>query len=263
MVILVMLDGTRPEALAAARCPNMDALIARGAATMAARSVMPSVTLPCHMSIFHSVPPARHGITTNLYIPPARPLVGLIETLRTAGKRCAFVTSWDPLRDLSRPEQLHYSWFQEAPHTVDYDSGVAAEALRVVRDEQFDFVFVYFGGVDGAGHLYGWLSPEQLAMLERIDTALGALVAAAPEAHFVVHADHGGHERTHGTEMAEDMTIPWIAAGPRVKPGYAIAGLVSLLDTAPTVAHLLGVRPHSDWEGRAVEEMLLASDAAI
>lgn len=256
MVILVMLDGTRPEALSAARCPNLQALIARGSATLAASSVMPSVTLPCHMSIFHSAPPARHGITTNLYIPPARPLLGLIETLRAAGKRSAFVHNWDPLRDLCRPEQLSYSWFAEAPATIAYDDGVAAESLRLLRDEPpFDFYFIYFGGVDGSGHLYGWLSPEQLIMLERADAALGALMQAAPEARFIVHSDHGGHERTHGTDMPEDMTIPWIAAGPGIKAGYSIERSVSLLDTAPTIAHMLGVAPPATWEGRAVEEI--------
>jgi predicted AlkP superfamily pyrophosphatase or phosphodiesterase len=256
MLVFVMLDGTRPDAIHAANCPTLKALIARGASTMQARSVMPSVTLPCHMSIFHSVPPTRHGITTNLYIPPARPLTGLIETLRAAGKRSAFVHNWDPLRDLCRPEQLSYTWFEEAPATIAYDDGVATEALRIVKGGAFDFIFVYFGGVDGFGHLYGWLSPEQLHILERIDSALGTLIEAAPEAYFVVHSDHGGHERTHGTDSPDDMTIPWIAAGPGIKAGYRIERPISLLDTAPTIAHLLGVTPHSGWEGRAVFEMM-------
>jgi len=30
----------------------------------------------------------------------------------------------------------------------------------------------------------------------------------------------------------------------------------SLLDTAPTLAHLLGIAPHAQWEGRCVEEIL-------
>lgn len=254
MVILVMLDGARPDALDAANCPHLRALRERGASTMTARSVMPSVTLPCHMSIFHSAPPARHGITTNLYMPPARPLSGLVELLRAAGKRCAFVHNWEPLRDLARPEQLAYSYYREPPADERYDDAVAAEALRLVREEQFDFVFVYFGGIDGSGHLYGWMSPEQLFMLERVDAALGDLVAAAPTARFIVHSDHGGHERTHGTESPEDMTIPWIAAGPGIKRGYTIDQPVSLLDTAPTIAHLLGLEPHSNWEGRIVVE---------
>lgn len=258
MVVFVMLDGVRPDALEAAHCPQTRALRERGAATMQARSVMPSVTLPCHMSIFHSVPPARHGITANLYLPMARPLPGLVEVACAAGLRSAFIHNWEPLRDLNRPETLAYAYYRAPPHTVAYDQAVADEAARVVATEAFDFVFVYFGSVDGAGHLYGWMSPEYLAQLERVDAALGQVLAALPAgAAVIVHSDHGGHDRTHGTAMPEDMTIPWIAAGPGIKRGHVITQPVSLLDTAPTVARLLGIAPHQEWEGQSVEEIFV------
>ncbi|MBC8074809.1 MAG: alkaline phosphatase family protein [Chloroflexales bacterium] len=256
MIVLVMIDGTRPDALDQARCPNIQALRERGSATMQARSVMPSITLPCHTSIFHSVPPSRHGITANLYLPMARPLPGLVEVARGAGLRSAFVHNWEPLRDLNRPETLAYSYYREPPLTPDYDQAVADEAARLLAHERFDFVFVYFGSVDGAGHLYGWMSPEQIAQIERVDAHIGQLLAALPaDATIIVHADHGGHERTHGTEMPEDMTIPWIAAGPTIRRGHTIAAPVSLLDTAPTIARLLGLRQPTDWEGSPVEEI--------
>jgi arylsulfatase A-like enzyme len=74
-------------------------------------------------------------------------------------------------------------------------------------------------------------------------------------AHIIVQSDHGGHDRGHGTEMPEDMTIPWLAAGPGIRSGHPITAQVSLLDTAPTVARLLGVTPPREWEGRVVEEI--------
>ncbi|HEX9440267.1 MAG TPA: hypothetical protein VF909_11315, partial [Roseiflexaceae bacterium] len=75
------------------------------------------------------------------------------------------------------------------------------------------------------------------------------------DAAIVLHSDHGGHDRNHGTELPEDMTIPWLAAGPGIRQGYAIDAPVSLLDTAPTIARLLGIAPHHEWEGRCVEEI--------
>ncbi|MEZ4556357.1 MAG: alkaline phosphatase family protein [Caldilineaceae bacterium] len=84
--VLIMTDGMRPDALPQVDTPHLDALQARSAYTMAGSSVMPSVTLPCHTSIFHSVPPQRHGIVTNVWQPMARPLPGLVTrpTLRQA-----------------------------------------------------------------------------------------------------------------------------------------------------------------------------------
>ena len=55
--------------------------------------------------------------------------------------------------------------------------------------------------------------------------------------------------------MAEDMTIPWIVAGPGIRSNYALPNPVSLLDTAPTLARLLNIPPHPQWEGRCVEEI--------
>ncbi len=90
-VIFVMIDGLRPDALSAADCGALSTFRTRGAATLAARSIMPSITLPCHMSIFHSVPPTRHGVTTNVYQPMARPLPGLIDHAKVHEKRCSAI----------------------------------------------------------------------------------------------------------------------------------------------------------------------------
>ena len=51
------------------------------------------------------------------------------------------------------------------------------------------------------------------------------------------------------------MTIPWMAAGPNIRKGYAIQAPVSLLDTAPTIAKIMEIQPHREWEGKCVEEI--------
>jgi arylsulfatase A-like enzyme len=73
----------------------------------------------------------------------------------------------------------------------------------------------------------------------------------------VVQADHGGHGRNHGTDAPEDMTIPWLAAGPSIRAGHVIQTPVSLLDTAPTIAHMLGLKASPQWEGRCVDEIFV------
>lgn len=254
---LIMIDGLRPDAIAG-HCPNLQAVMARGAFTLNAASVMPCITLPCHTSIFHSVPPARHGITTNEWHTFARPLPGLVEVASLAGKRCAIFYNWEQLRDISRPGQLAHASFRDCVYSLDGDDWVVEEALRVMPQVAFDFAFVYFGTVDTVGHDHGWMSPEYLAQAQRVDAALGRLLSALPaDGHVLIQADHGGHDRTHGTEAPEDMTIPWVVAGPRVRQNHSIASGVSLLDTAPTLAHLLGLKPHTQWEGKVVDEIFI------
>lgn len=258
-VLFVMLDGVRPDAVQISHTPTLDRLVAEGASSFTAQSVMPSITLPCHTSIFHSVPPGRHGITSNTWTPMARPLPGLIEVLAAAGKKSAFFYNWEQLRDVSRPGSLSFSYFTDSSADEDGDDGLAREAVIRIPAERWDFVFLYFGTVDTVGHRHGWMSREYLAQLERVDSLLGEVLDVLPRDYTViVHADHGGHERSHGTNCPEDMQVPWIAAGSGIKLSHKIQESVSIMDTAPTVAHVLGIAPHPDWEGKVIGEIFLS-----
>jgi predicted AlkP superfamily pyrophosphatase or phosphodiesterase len=257
MLLLVMIDGLRPDAITPERCPTLAGLMARGAYTLQARSIMPSFTLPCHMSIFHSVPPSRHGVTTNTWSPMARPLPGLVEAAHAAGRRCSFYYNWEPLRNLSQPDHLLHAYFRDNDETPDGDHVIAGEAMRSLPQDRPDFAFVYLSTTDIAGHRFGWMSPRYLEQASLVDGALGALLAALPaETQVLVQADHGGHDRNHGTDSPEDMTIPWIVAGPGVRASRQLQTPVSLLDTTPTLARLLGVAPDVQWEGKVIEEAL-------
>lgn len=65
-VSLFLIDGMRPDALIQAHTPTFDHLLENGMYTLTARAVMPSITLPCHASLFHSLSPEQHGVTTNI-----------------------------------------------------------------------------------------------------------------------------------------------------------------------------------------------------
>lgn len=250
-VFLIMIDGLRPDARLHCSLPNFEALRGRSAWSLSAQSVMPCITLPCHTSIFHSVPPSRHGITQNLWQPMARPVPGLFDVAKAAGKLCASIYNWEPLRDLGRPETLDFAWYQNLTYQHDGDDILVDAALEHLAKRMPDFAFIYLGTVDTAGHYYGWMSEGYLAQAERVDGQLGRILAALPEnAHVLLQADHGGHERNHGENVPEDMTIPWMVSGPRIAP-HEITEAVSLLDTAPTLATLMGLPIPRDWEGRA------------
>jgi predicted AlkP superfamily pyrophosphatase or phosphodiesterase len=258
--VLILIDGVRPDALSAVECPHINALRARGAWTLKATSLMPSITLPCITSIVHSLPPERHGVLTNDWVEMADPVPGLIDLAHEAGLFTASFYNWEPLRDLSRPKSLSLSTFRANSHDADGDQVLADEAARLIAPiakEEDGFSFVYFGTADAAGHSYGWMSDAYLTQVARVDGALGTLLSALPaDTTVLVQADHGGHGFVHGTEAAEDMLIPWIIAGPGIRRGYEIQSPVSLLDTAQTLARALGIAPHPAWEGRLVDEIL-------
>ena len=250
--MLILVDGMRPDALAGVEAAQR--FMAQAAGSLTAQTVFPSVTLPCHMSLFHSVAPDRHGILTNTYVPQVRPVTGLVEALKAAGRQCAFFYNWEQLRDLSRPGGLAYSYFQAGRTVEGYERTnrlLTAAALDYWQRETPDFAFVYLGWTDEAGHKSGWMSEEYLRSVRDSWDCIDRLTRAAGEdACVIVTADHGGHERSHGTELPEDMTIPLFFRGGPFVPGQRMEGL-SILDIAPTVAALLGAARPEDWEGQS------------
>ena len=255
-VILFVLDGLRPDGLQQADTPHVDRLVSRGASTYTARTVMPSSTLPCHTSMFRGVTPQRHGILTNTWVPQVRPVPSLVDVLHQADKRTAFFYNWEQLRDLADPGSLDRSYYMNNCHEPNGDEDLADLAAATLREWTPDFAFVYLGGTDIAGHNHGWMSDEYLAAIGRADAGIGTVLAAVnqEETVFIVTSDHGGHESTHGTEMDEDMTIPWVIAGPPIAPGRSLQEPVRIIDNPTTIASLLEVAPAADWAGQVVRE---------
>ena len=72
-VILISIDGMRPDGFLACGNPYIEELQRISAHTLDAVTVMPSLTLPCHMSLFHGVTPRRHGVTTNTFTSTVAP----------------------------------------------------------------------------------------------------------------------------------------------------------------------------------------------
>lgn len=250
-VLLILADGMRPDALRGV--PFAEHLLERSAYTLRARTVFPSITLPCHMSLFHSVDPQRHGISTNTYTPQVRPINGLCEQLSLAKKTTAFFYDWQELRDLARPGSLDAGFYYRG-----YRPGTSAlladEAIRYLTREVPDFVFLYFGLPDHVGHSCksGWMGPEYLQSVQEVWEQIQRVMDAAGNGYTVfITADHGGHDRVHGTELPEDMTIPVICCGPMFQPGE-IRQEVSIKDLAPTVVKLMGAEPAPEWEGNSL-----------
>ena len=251
-VILILIDGMRADAVLGCGNRAFAERMKAASATLRARTVMPSVTLPCHMSLFHSVDPARHGITTNTYVPQVRPIEGLAERLDRADKKCAMFITWEELRDLTRPDHLSELVMLNQHKQADTDDKITDRAIRYVNEEAPDFLFLYLGNTDElGGHDCGWMSETYMRVVSNaLDCALRVLDGVPKDYDVIITADHGGHERSHGTDCDEDMTIPVIGFGPSFEPGRDL-GAVSIKDIAPTILKIVGGTPAREWEGKA------------
>jgi len=226
-------------------------LAQRGAYTWRAQTVVPSITMSGHASMLSGERPAVHGMIWPEY--DARNATISVPTIlglaREAGLKTAMV--------VGKPKLAHLN----APGSTDLfvvcgnDEDVVTRALVEVHGGT-DLIFVHLPDTDLTGHRAGWMSGPYLAALSRADVAVGRLVAAAgPGTTIIVTADHGGHGVDHGAAMPVDTTIPWVIAGPTVRPG-PLSTAVRVFDTAPTAAMVLGVPVPSSMDGRPVLEAL-------
>jgi hypothetical protein len=253
--IILSIDGLRSDAIALAPMPNLLSLMQTSAFSLGAQTVFPSVTLVSHASMLVGVCPSKHGVNWNDYIPDLGYAQGtdLFDIAHAAGLRTYMYAGKEKLRQITEPSSLDHFVF------VNDRDLVLMERLVTEFPQDFGVLFIHLALTDGMGHVYGWLSPEQMSVIRRADEALGLLLAALDsrnlrsETLLIVTADHGGHDTTHGSSMPEDMTIPWIAAGPGIQP-KALTTVVHTMDTAATTAFALGLPLPAEWDGVPVYE---------
>lgn len=252
-VILISIDGMRPDGLKACGNEYLSELIKTSSYTFTARTIMPSVTLPCHMSMFHSVLPERHGTVMYTYEKPEKPINGLFEVLKAAGKKSTMYYGWEPLRDIATPGSLISAEYVNA-YAFEHTDGILTDrALNFIELAHPDFVFLYMVETDEkGGHDCGWMTDTYLDYIKcAINNVKKVIETVGDEYTVIVTADHGGHERRHGTDMPEDMTIPMFFHGPDFEAGKELSG-VSILDLAPTVVDVMGVEKDPEWVGTSV-----------
>ena len=250
--LLVLVDGMRPDALK--NCKAAQRVLANSVYTMNAQTVMPSVTLCCHMSLFYSMIPEHHGTQGNTYMPPSHQLLSLFDVFAIAKKDVASFYSWGQLRDLCHPASLNYSLLIKGA-TLGWENAnnrLTDAAIGYMNENSTDFAFLYLGYPDEAGHAHGWMSEEYMYAMENSWQNIERIIEALPKDYAVIiTADHGGHDHTHGTDRPEDMTIPLIFAGAE-RDLVGNLNDVNIIDIAPTIAALAGMEANENWEGKSL-----------
>lgn len=159
---------------------------------------------------------------------------------------------------------------------------IQSAATRIMEGEPWEFLAVYFDGIDHFGHSFMPWHPPQMAHISDADFHLykdvvrGAykfhdmmlerlLQLAGPETNIILCSDHGFLSGPHRplanpndpagpTLWHRDMGV-LVMAGPDVQRGARIYG-ASLLDIAPTVLALAGLPAGKDMPGRVLEDVL-------
>jgi predicted AlkP superfamily pyrophosphatase or phosphodiesterase len=260
--VLISVDGLRPDAIGVFNATTLGKMIVEGSYTLSATTILPSKTLPSHTSMLTGELPEEHGVLWN-----NTPMFGsghievptVFSVLHTKGYKTAAFFGKSKFEHLQRPGTLDYSqapggWFGrwKGDRTV-------RDVEEYLERERPNLLFVHLAEPDRAGHDSGWMSAEYGEAVRAADASIAKILAASDRAYgkgnytVIVTADHGGHDRDHGSDDPRDVHIPWIVWGRTVVPGE-LERKVETMDTASTVLWLFGVREPSDWTGDPVVE---------
>jgi predicted AlkP superfamily pyrophosphatase or phosphodiesterase len=272
-VLIVSIDGLRPDLIFRAEAPTLRNLMNRGSFTLWARTTVQSTTLPSHTSMLTGVTPERHTIMWNSDLPLTEPIYPRVPTLfelaKAVGYGTAMVAGKDKFSFLNKPGTIDHTWI--TTESVCKDQQVRDQAVRIIRDHRPAVMFVHFPTVDSEGHGQGWGSKAQLNAVAVADACLGDVLAALTDAGtleqtlVIVSADHGGQGRGHGPEDVRSRTIPWIAAGPGVRKDFDLTLLgrdvdVNTFDTFATACHFLGIETKLKSDGKAIVQMFESAE---
>lgn len=262
-VIVVGLDGCSPDGIRTSRDANFQQLMQKGAWTLGARGVMPTVSSPNWASMIMGAGPEQHGITSNEWQPtrfefPAifvgpkgifPTMFGLLREQRPAA-RIGIFHDWQGFGRLVEPGVADVIRNPKGPQQT------MEEAISYWKEHRPHLLFVHLDHVDHAGHEFGHGSAEYYESVREAGRLLAQLQASigSGRVYLIVTADHGGKGKKHGGNTLEELAIPWIITGPSVSAGREIRSAVNTYDTAATVAYLLKLKTPQAWIGRPVRE---------
>lgn len=235
-LIVISVDGLRPDAIPLAEMPNLQALAERGAFSWTAQTVDPPGTLPAHTSMLTGTTPDQHQVdwnATNPGCPPVEPATFLLRAAE-AGYQTAVVAGKEKFCHLVQSDAIDFTFARAG------DGSVVDRALELLEDG-YDVMFLHLPNADYFGHLFGWMSETYLYELGNTDRQIGRVLTAlddlalTDETLVIVTSDHGGIELNHGIVIPETMTIPWIITGAGVMARTDLSDSdVSIMDTAAT-----------------------------
>jgi predicted AlkP superfamily pyrophosphatase or phosphodiesterase len=203
-VMVIIIDGLRPDKLELAHTPFLDELQSGGAFTPRARSVMPTMTRANFVTISTGMPTDRHGVVGGVYRdeyyneqrsdkPTYReaqkqvPVPTIFEILDEHGKRSAMFAMKGYELVGARGASVQKGGSDVYPDEIwryRYDravDGSEEEGLRrkiqlneilidtlvsVLGNERLDFILINLGAADYIGHVYG---PESDAYKEALE----------------------------------------------------------------------------------------------
>ncbi len=275
-VLVIGIDGCRPDALQRARTPNLDALSKAGIYFSGTDIRKPEATDkadtisgPGWSNLLTGVWPDKHNVMKNEFNDPHYEqfphVFKRLKQSRPDAVTASFST-WEPIESkIVTDADVSRSFHKDPPDYEGCDREAVSACVAFLKTKDPDLVFLYQGAVDPAGHTHGFhpTVPEYISAIEAVDKNLGDVVSAIrgrpdfgdEDWLIIVCTDHGGRGTGHGGGHTDPdiRTTFLIVSGDNAEKGTSDAPTWQVDVVATALAHLNIAIPE-EWglDGRAV-----------
>lgn len=279
-VLVIGIDGCRPDAVEAAETPNIDALAKDGTWFEGTDIRQPvrtddanTISGPGWSNLLTGVWPDKHGVLDNKFTSPHYDRFPHFFARIKEARPDAFTASystWPPIaRIITRSADDVQNFPADDPKDlkgyIEGDIEATSATINCLKSKDPTCIVLYLGQVDETGHKFGFhpTIPEYITAIERVDAHIGDVLATVKDRSkarnedwlILVCTDHGGA----GTDHGDGHNNPEIRRTYMIVSGNAAAKGRSTeqtwqVDVVPTALKHLGIEIKPEWEldGRPV-----------
>ena len=239
-----------------ANTPNIDRIFADGAVTYDMLVEKRTWSAPCWASLFHGVTMEYHGIQSNATAennpyPTDSMFPSFFRVIRENNPNAilASFSHWGAINNGIVEDNINVYKVSGIE-----DEEIASGVCSYVASTPPEMLFVQFDDADHVGHSIGYGTPEQLLAIEEIDGYIGKIYEAyeqkgiIDDTLFIVTADHGGINKSHGGYTDAETYVMFAATGKTVEKGEIQD--MEIRDTAAVVLYALGYAAPDTWTAR-------------
>ncbi|NKI28458.1 DUF4983 domain-containing protein [Arenibacter sp. 6A1] len=220
-VLIIGIDGCRPDVLDIANTPHLDNLISNGTYSLDARNTGITRSGPGWTSMLTGVWEDKHKVVDNTfegYNHSNYPHLFKRIKEYDSNYKTVSVSQWHPINT-----KIVRSTADIISNVPDSSLEVERKAIAHLKETDLTAIFVHFDDVDHAGHSTGFSSnnPKYISAIETVDQSIGKIMSALKTRKtyekedwlILVSTDHGGISNNHGGNSDEERTIFIIASG--------------------------------------------------
>ena len=252
-VVIIGLDGAGAY-LKDTDTPRCDEIFRGQATTYKSRMALPTMSAQGWASILHGVLPEFHGLTNAIIeknpYPVNSPYPSIFRVVRAAmpDAELASFVEWNPINIGIVENNLNVEKGTGAD-----DAEVTGRILTYLRSKTPTLMFVQFSSPDDIGEKYGFGTDIYLSTVSTVDALVGRIYdqlklnGLLDDTLFIVTADHGGKDYSHGGDSDEEKYVFLGISGKTVDNGTIVEA--EGRDVAAIAAYALGLECPDTWSG--------------